>query len=58
MDLDYKKLYEQAQQELEFLRKEREALKHENYLLDWVRELQAKHLLEREKIIKSLGGKV
>ncbi|WP_169304392.1 hypothetical protein [Pedobacter frigoris] len=58
MNLDYKKLYEALILELEFLKTEREKLKKENALLDRIREIQAEHLLNREKKIKNFGGKV
>ncbi|WP_316791492.1 hypothetical protein [Pedobacter frigoris] len=58
MRFSYKKLYESVISELEFLKKEREKLKEENNLLDRIREIQAKHLLDREKKIKEMGGKI
>ena len=55
MGLDYKSLYEALISELELLKKEREKLKEENALLERIREIQAEHLLKREKKIKDTG---
>jgi hypothetical protein len=57
MSQDYKALYETVILELEFLKRKREKLKEENALLDRIREIQAKHLLDREKKLKDFKNK-
>ncbi|TKC04988.1 hypothetical protein [Pedobacter frigoris] len=58
MGLDYKSLYEALILELEFLKNEGETLKEENDLLEKIRMIQTRHLLDRERKIKDLGGKL